>query len=203
MLKIALIPARGGSRRIPRKNIRSFHGKPIIAYSIETAIAATDSSGHKLFDGVHVWSDDEEIMEVAKRYGALALGRRPPELARDEVGTQEVAQAYLEWLRENLELSYVTHLCVIYPTAPLMSKEDLRRGFETLIERKTWYAFSIGTNPLHDAGQFYWGIASAFWQKVPLFDSHSAMVPVDPSRVCDINTEEDWQRAERMFLALP
>jgi N-acylneuraminate cytidylyltransferase len=191
-MRYAIIPARGGSNRIPRKNIRLFHGRPIIVYSIETALQS------KLFDVVFVSTDDREITEIAESVGAMTI-RRPAELADDATGTQAVAKHALQHLNaRERDLA-----CCIYPTAPLLAIEDLARGYRLLCEKKAAFAFSIGTEPLHDAGQFYWGEARSFLNGVPLFGPDSIMVPIDKSRVCDINTEDDWQRAERMFAALP
>lgn len=190
-MSIAIIPARGGSRRIRGKNIRMFHQRPIIGYSIETAFA----SG--LFREVWVSTDDAEIANVAEKEGASVLARESA-LAVDEVGTQEVTRAAL------LELNVTEGLaCCIYATAPMMLPEDLRRGLQLLLSsRSLAYAFSVGTGPLCDAGQFYWGHVRSFLDRVPLVDQYSAMVPIDSARVCDINTEDDWRAAERMFAEL-
>ena len=189
MSAIAVIPARGGSRRIPRKNIRQFHGKPIIAYSIE---AARDS---KLFSRIVVSTEDDEIAAVAKKYGAEVL-IRPEPLAQDEVGTQEVmAHAMMEFLEYK-------KACCIYPTAPMVTRLDLVRGhFQLNPFEGTVYAMSVNQAPLYAAGQWYWGYTAAFTNKVPLIGHHTAMIPIDKDRVCDINTEEDWVRAEMMFTA--
>ena len=179
---IAIIPARGGSRRIPRKNVKEFHGKPIIAHSIETALAYG-------FKKVYVSTDDDEIKAVALRHGADIVGR-PADLAADDVGTQEVARHAIE----TLLISNAWPVCVIYPTAPMMWPVDLERGFQALQKYHTYYAMSVGTEPLRDAGQWYWGRAGAFGH-VPLIAEHTVMVPIPESRVCDINTPEDWEQA--------
>jgi pseudaminic acid cytidylyltransferase len=205
MKSIAIIPARGGSRRIPNKNVRHFHGKPIIGYSIETA----RESG--LFSRIIVTTDSDYIASVARDFRAEIVLRKP-EYAVDSVGTQEVMRQTMRQVvndyehgRENAELA-----CCIYATAPLMSSVDLARGLAELHENRKAFAYSCGfdqsitgpTTPnLADAGQFYWGHTWAFIGGVPLKD-HSSMVLVDSDRVCDINTEEDWQRAEKMYAAL-
>ena len=187
-MRVAIIPARGGSKRVPRKNIRPFHGKPIIAYSIEVALAST------LFDHVFVSTDSEEVGVIAAQYGA-SVWERDPMLADDVTGTQEVAAEVLRGLNDE-------EACVIYATAPLLSVQDLVAGHSALCWLDTQFAFSIGTTPvLHDAGQFYWGRAAAF-AHIPLWDRWSRMIPIAPERDCDINTEADWLRAEQMFINL-
>ena len=190
-MSICIIPARSGSTRIPGKNIKLFHGKPIIAYSIETA----KESG--LFDQIIVSSDHTEIIDIAMEYGATDYHDRSDEMAANEVGTQEVVKDVL------LNLEITKYVCCIYPTAPLMSVNDLKHGEYVLNDQGYLeYAFSVGINPLCDAGQFYWGWARAFLDGVPLIDSHTAMIPIAPERVCDINTMDDWERAERMYESL-
>lgn len=174
--------------RIPRKNIRDFYGRPIIAYSIETAIAA------KLFDRIVVSTDDEEIAEVARRYGAEAL-QRPDGYA--DAGTQDVAGVVIEQLSD--EKSIPRHACVIYATCPMLNAGDLQAGWQAMNDRYPTFAFAVGAEPLRDAGMFYWGDGWAFRAGVPLIGPRSAMVRIPEARVCDINLESDWLRAERMY----
>jgi N-acylneuraminate cytidylyltransferase len=190
MTNICVIPARGGSRRIPKKNIKLFHGKPIIAYSIETAKA----SG--LFDEIYVSTDDVEIANVAAQYGAK-IHKRPEELARDEVGTQEVGRAFYDWLDNNR----INEMCLIYATAPMLRVEDLRGSYRHLLRGdRCGFVFSVGANPLRDAGMFYWGEAFLWSHECyELIDFNSSMWPIPENRICDINTPEDWERAERMY----
>jgi len=201
MNSICIIPARGGSQRIPGKNIREFHGKPIIAYSIEVA----NRSG--LFDFGNVWvsTDSREIASIAKEYGAHYM-MRDAELALDFVGTQEVMVDALQTIRKTMKYqleSFPEYACCIYATAPMLTTQDLHRGLKLLkSSRSLDYAFSVGTEPLHDAGMFYWGKTEAFLTGAPLVSERSIMVPISSDRVCDINTEEDFLRAERMYLAL-
>jgi pseudaminic acid cytidylyltransferase len=220
-MRIAVIPARGGSKRIPRKNIKIFGGKPIIAYSIDCAI----SSG--LFDRVIVSTDDPEIASVAERYGADAPFSRPAELSDDRTGTTEVvAHAIRQVRRENHD---VTAVCCIYATAPFILADDLYRGWK-LMETGAWkYVFSATTYPSpifrafestdagsvkmfypeffekrsqdlpeawHDAAQFYWGQPSAWLENAKIFAEHSTIVPIPRWRVQDIDTPDDWIRAE-------
>lgn len=187
MTTVAIIPARGGSRRIPRKNIRPFFGVPIIAYSIR---AAHDSC---LFDHVVVTTDDTEIGGVAEEHGAEVYFRNEA-YGRDEVGTQAVARECLEGL------SYRAHTaCVIYATAPLMKLSDLIWAAE---HRYLGFTMSVGYPPLRDAAQFYWGMADWFLRDVPLINPDTVLIPIAAERVCDINTMEDWTRAEKMYAKL-
>ena len=185
-MRVALIPARGGSRRIPGKNIKDFHGKPIIQYSIELA---RDSG---LFDSVVVSTDDAAIANIARVCRANAV-QRSDAMSRDEVGTQHVAWGFLT---ENPQL-HVTKLCVIYATSPMLTFESLAEGLARLGTND--YAMSVGTEPLRDAAQFYWGHASSFLNEVPLIGPRTVMIPIPEDRVCDINTMVDWVRAGLMY----
>jgi len=220
-MRLAVIPARGGSKRIPRKNIKLFYGKPMIAWSIKAAIAS------KCFDRIIVSTDDKEIAEIAKAYGAEVPFFRPTNLSDDFTGTTEViAHAILWALEKGWPLSLV---CCIYPTAPLIQPKDLKNGLE-LIETGPWlYSFSatdfaapifrsfkrhveggvemffkehFSTRSqelpiaLHDAGQFYWGQPNAWVEGKQIFDLCSTPVIVPRWRVQDIDTEDDWARAE-------
>lgn len=226
-MRLAIIPARGGSKRIPRKNIRAFHGKPIIAYSIEAA----RKSG--LFDRVIVSTDDEEIAVVARQYGAEIPFMRPPELSDDHTGTAAVVNHAIRWFQQQRQP--VGHVCCIYATAPFVRVDDLQQGFDRLVRGGACFAFSVtsfafpiqrairllpegGVEPVdpaaiekrsqdleetyHDAGQFYWGTAEAFLADVPLFSRTSIPVILPRHRVQDIDTPEDWTRAELLWQAV-
>lgn len=195
-MNLAIIPARGGSRRIPGKNYRLFHGKPILAYSIETAKAS------KLFGEIIVSTDDQHIVAVAKAYGAK-VHMRPARFCEDQIGTQEVARVVLNWWNICHPKRQPNRACCIYPTAPLMWVHDLHSGYNVLSdeEEKCAYTYSGGMEPLRDAGQWYWGSAKAFLDRVPL-EGNSAMYVLPDARVCDINTEDDWRRAENLYEAL-
>ena len=184
MSTVAIIPARGGSVRIPRKNIREFRGQPIIRYAIEAAQSCL------LFDDVIVSTDDDEISEACQSIGAHVWIRKTDDGSR---GTQDVAREVL------MSMPQVNNACVIYPTSPMLKPSDLVRGHAVLRREGTLYAMSVQTEPLADAGCFYWGIAAAFRVGAPLIDSHTVMVPMPANRVCDINTPEDWARAEFML----
>jgi N-acylneuraminate cytidylyltransferase len=225
-MNVALIPARGGSKRIPRKNIKSFCGRPIMGWSI----SAARESG--CFDHIVVSTDDEEIAQVAISEGAEAPFCRPPTLSDDHTPTRPVVlHAIGELERIYGKLDYV---CCIYPTAPLMSSSDIVSGYKVLIESEASFAFSVATFPypveraltlndkgqvtmmfpehrltrsqdlttfFHDAGQFYWGKVDAFKEDLPTFSEHSVPVFIPRYRVQDIDTEEDWRTAELLFKA--
>lgn len=226
-MKIAVIPARGGSKRIPGKNIRPFHGKPIIAWSIEAALA----SG--CFDKVIVTTDDAKIAEVARQYGAETPFVRPAELSDDHTGTIPVIKHAIEWFIASGQRP--EHICCIYATAPFLRAEDILRGLAQLVEYSSSFAFSVTSygfpiqralkinqnqrvemfNPehfstrsqdleeaFHDAGQFYWGTADAWLGETVIFSPRSCAVLLPRYRVQDIDTEEDWRRAELMFGAI-
>jgi len=190
-IAIAIIPARGGSTRIPGKNWRDFHGKPIIQYSIETAIKS------RLFNQVVVSTDHPDIAEVSMRAGAMVVWRSVA-LSQDRVGTQAVASCVLDQFED-----WPKYACCIYPTAPMMQIQDVARGIHLLKqdEAKHDFAMSVGTEPLRDAGQWYWGTAEAFKNRRNLIGSRTIMVPIPEDRVCDINTEDDWKQAEHMYAA--
>lgn len=222
-MKVAVIPARGGSKRIPRKNIRSFAGQPMISFSIQCALRSD------VFDRVVVSTDDEEIAAVATRYGAEVPFMRPANLADDYAGTTPVIAHAIEQLQATG--ARPTAVCCIYPTAPFVDADDVRVGMQTLQTGSWEYVFSATTfgfpifrsfqqlegggvemffpehfatrsqdlpEAIHDAGQFYWGRASAWLNQVQIFARTSTVVRVPRWRVQDIDTEEDWTRAEIM-----
>ena len=226
-MKLAIIPARGGSKRIPRKNIKLFCEKPMIAWSIEAAL----QSG--CFDQVIVSTDDTEIAEVARRYGATVPFMRPAVLSDDHTGTIPVISHAIEWV--NAQGQPVEQACCLYATAPFVSPDDIRRGLYTLLDTGSDYAFSVTSyafpiqrairlnaegrvemfNPehfntrsqdleeaFHDAGQFYWGKADAWLQGRMIFSPASVPVALPRHRVQDIDTPEDWIRAEWLFKAM-
>ncbi len=216
---IAIIPARGGSKRIPRKNIKDFYGKPLIAYSIEVALES------KLFDKVIVSTDDKEIASIAKKYGA-SVQLRPTELSDDYTGTREVIEYVLEHLDEKYDF-----VSTIYATAPLLQSCYLTEGFKKLKKSDAINAFSATSMPFpiqrtfkidangrckmfspehymsrsqdleeayQDAGQFYWTKLGKKSNKI-MFDEDSIPVILPRHLVQDIDTLEDWQRAEIMY----
>ncbi len=179
MKTVCIIPARGGSARIPRKNIKLFHGKPIIAYSIETALES------RLFDDIYVSTDDPEIGDIAYAHGAKMYRR--PEPDDGTKGTQEVAADVLRVVPAGLA-------CVLYATAPMITPLDLWRGHQALSRAVFTYSSYLG-----DIGGFYWGPAFAFGRLPLAGNCHAVHIP--PERAIDINTMDDWHRAETMFTA--
>jgi pseudaminic acid cytidylyltransferase len=225
-MKIAVIPARGGSKRIPRKNIRDFAGKPMIAHAIEAALA----SG--MFERVIVSTDDLEIAAIARARGAVVPFMRPAELADDHTPTVPViAHAVLACRGLGWPVEYT---CCIYPGVPFIEVEDLRQAFLLLAETGAAYSFPVTEFPsaiqralrrlsdgrmapmqpeyeltrtqdlelaYHDVGQFYWGSAES-WQTCPRIHSSGAGLPIPNWRVVDIDTSDDWARAELLFRAI-
>ena len=223
-VKIAIIPARGGSKRIPHKNIKPFFGKPIIAYSIEAAI----QSG--CFDKVIVSTDDEHITKVALAYGAQVPFVRPADISNDFATTLTVIQHAITWCEQQ---DWAPELiCCLYATAPFVQPHDLQQGLSTLISDDIDYVFSATTfsfpiqraitlsvggevsmfdsqhlntrsqdlpQAYHDAGQFYWGRVAAFKQGKPIFSPNARVVLLPRKRVQDIDTLEDWEFAEALY----
>jgi N-acylneuraminate cytidylyltransferase len=227
-MKIAVIPARGGSQRIPRKNIKPFLGKPMIAWSIEAALR----SG--CFDRVIVSTDDAEIATVARSFGAEVPFLRPADLSDHHTPTIPVLAHAIEWMKTH---GWVPDLvCCIYATAPMISVTDLQKSLHTLVQNNCDYVFSatsyafpiqrafqlnaqervemfypehFGTrsqdlpHAYHDAGQFYWGKAKAWVTHAPIFSSQAMAHLLPRHRVQDIDTPEDWIRAELLCSATP
>lgn len=192
-MRIAIIPAKGTSQRVPGKNIRPFLGKPIIAYSIETARA----SG--LFDKVYVSTRDPAVTEVAKALKAPIIVRPfdLSEINQPDCGTQEVTRHGIEWVQKSTGKT-VRHACCIYPCAPLMTAEDLIRGFASIQSPGIAYCHPVD-HMGNDAGAWYWGHAAAFLGRVPLTPELISRWAIPMERAIDINTEDDWARAEAMY----
>lgn len=227
MSTICIVPARGGSKRIPKKNIKDFLGKPIIAYPLTAAVES------RIFDQIVVSTDSDDIAVMVPMWGCHQVVFRPAELADDHVGTQPVMRHALSVL--NVQPSDT--VCCLYATAAMTTPADLRLGLSAL-ERSQWnptYAFSVTTfaspvqrallrdehgamSPVwddqaekrsqdlephwHDAGQWYFGRASAFLRDERIYAPSSLGVPIPRWRVQDIDTEEDWIRAELLAAAL-
>ena len=227
-MNICVIPARGGSKRIPHKNIRDFCGKPMIAWSIE---AAKESS---CFSQIVVSTDDQEIAEVARSWGAQIPFMRPAELADDFSGTTPVVVHAVQWLQgKGMEMEAV---CCLYATAPFVEPAEIRKGREQLDqtgthrfvftatsfaspiqralrldpqtgEARMWQPenYSKRSQDLddayHDAGQFYWGRPQAWSSGSRLFEGGRPLL-LPRWRVQDIDTEDDWKRAELMYRCL-
>ena len=225
-MKLAVIPARGGSKRIPRKNIKSFHGKPMIGYAIGAALAS------KIFDRVIVSTDDAEIAEFAEALGAELPFIRPPELADDYTPTVPViAHA----IRTCVEMGWnVGEVCCIYPGVPFISTEDLRGAHEQLVSTSANYVFPVTRFPspiqralkrltdgsvrpfqpehaatrtqdlepgYFDVGQFYWGSKRAWLEGLNIHLNGTTLV-IPEWRVVDIDTPTDWERAELLYATL-
>jgi len=221
---VAIIPARGGSKRIPDKNIKIFAGKPIIAYSIQTALA----SG--LFDRVIVSTDSLQIAEIAKNYGAEVPFLRPTELADDFTATVPVLIHALRSIGASSQLP--SYFCCIYATAPFLQEGYLEQGLALLKSKKASTTFSVTefeypvfralqvessgrvkmkwpeyeysrSNDLeilyHDAGQFYWGDTLKFIKEQKLFSDRSYPIILPSYQTIDIDTSQDWDFAERLF----
>ena len=227
MKTIAIIPARGGSKRIPRKNIRLFSDLPIIAWSIKTAISS------KCFDKIIVSTDDQEISEIALSYGAEIPFIRPKSLSDDHTKTSDVISHALQF--EESEGNHYEYACCIYPTAPFLKEDSLKIGLKMIkkgiydfVFSATTYAFPVqrgfSFNPqdglkmlfpqykearsqdlkeiFHDAGQFYWGQSRAWLDDLPIFSNHSLPIILPREEVTDIDTEEDFKEAELKFKLL-
>jgi len=223
-MNVAIIPARGGSKRIPGKNIKKFGGKPMIAWSIQTAI----DTG--IFDDIIVSTDDEMIAAIARDYGASVPFIRPQELSDDYAGTIPVIKHACNYLlTEGRNYSYA---CCIYATAPFIKASDIITGRKIISDKNLDYAFSVSAYPYpiqralrikadgnvemfqtemfdirsqdleetwHDAGQFYWGTLDAWINKKPVFSSNSAPIKIPRERAQDIDTPDDWDFAEILF----
>ena len=226
-MNICVIPARGGSKRIPRKNIKDFNGKPIIAYSIEAALKSN------CFDQVIVSTDDDEIAEVAKTYGAKVPFTRPVKLSNDYAGTIPVIKHAIEWMEDGK--NSVENVCCLYATAPFIQPKIISKAYQKLKDTKANYCFSVTSfafpiqraikivqddkvnmfypeyfntrsqdleEAYHDAGQFYWGKAQAFKDELPIFIEVATPYILPRYLVQDIDTLEDWIRAEVMYRVL-
>ncbi len=225
-MNVAIIPARGGSKRIPRKNIREFAGKPMIAHAILLAIAS------ELFDKVIVSTDDLEIAGVSRKWGAELPFIRPDELADDYTPTVPVVAHAIENCQ--VPADAIQAVCCIYPCVPMLRVEVLQTAMTILAENKLDYVFPVvafpsaiqralrllpdgrvsplyGSNEnartqdleraFYDAGQFYWGNPSAWLSGKPIH-SHGYGIEIPAWRVVDIDTPDDWLRAELMYKVL-
>lgn len=221
-MKIAVIPARGGSKRIPRKNIKVFDDLPMIGYAIKAAFNS------ELFDQVIVSTDDEEIAEVAKTLGAQVPFKRPADLSDDQTVTVPVVAHAVNWLKE--KGIQIKAACCIYPCVPFLNAEDLIGAYDILEQKDANYVYPVVafhsspwramTRPddgpmkfifqeyeltrtqdlpvcYHDAGMFYWGKASAWINGLKMHSNGYGYV-MDGKNIVDIDTEVDWARAEQI-----
>jgi len=222
-MNIAIIPARGGSKRIPRKNIKVFEGTPMIGYAIDAAF----KSG--VFEHVIVTTDDLEIGKIARDLGAKTPFIRPSQLADDFCATVPVIAHAIE---KCLQLGWrIDYACCIYPAVPFLRASDLVASYTAILESNLDYCFPVArhhlpiqralslkgkhnqTEPLfdqyiksrtqdleptyYDAGQFYWGKASAWLDRRDIFNYGSAFV-IPNDRAIDIDTPDDWNRAQSL-----
>lgn len=227
MKTVAIIPARGGSKRIPGKNIRLFAGLPMIAYAIRIARAAA------VFDRIVVSTESDAVMALARQYGAEVPFRRPVELADDFASTDAVVVHALESLAARE--CRPQYFCCIYPTVPMLRREYILRGFELLKAYEATTAVAVTSFPynifralrvddsgrvkmfwpknvtkrtqdlpeaVHDAGQFYWGEVEKYLRERRLFSRDCVPVPIPRHLVQDIDTPEDWEVAARLYAEL-
>ena len=225
-MRVAIIPARGGSKRIPRKNIKPFAGPPIIAHSIKAAIESN------LFDRIIVTTDDEEIADVARSFGAEIPFIRPKELSDDHTATIPVIAHAIQTLQKQCVIDAA---CCIYATAPFIRPQDIVTAYNALITHNKQYAFPVTTfafpifrgvkrddagniemfwpqhfatrsqdleEAYHDVGQFYWGTPDAWLSGRAIFSDAATTIVLPRHLVQDIDTPEDWHRAELMHKVL-
>lgn len=224
MRNLCIIPARWGSKRIPKKNIRDFHGKPIIAYSIETAIHS------KLFDVVMVSTDDSEIADIAKQYGAQVPFLRSEENANDHATTAAVIK---EVINEYSQINqHFDNICCCYPTAPFISSARLHEGLRQLQSPSVSSVFPVAEfgypilrslkmeddgrvsmnwpeqlnarsqdlpKAYHDAGQWYWMKTTDFLSTGKIIGENSYGLQLEAIEVQDIDNEIDWKLAELKY----
>jgi pseudaminic acid cytidylyltransferase len=224
LVSIAIIPARGGSKRVPRKNIRMFHGRPMIAWSICNAI----ESG--AFDEVVVTTDDEEIASIAEKLGAKAPFRRPKDLSNDFSPVMPVILHTINWWENNI--SEVDHACCIYATAPFLTPRLLAEGLNLLKDTNVDFVLSVKRFPYpvqrslrvdannflrfaqpenafirsqdleeryHDAGQYFAGTVDAFKKYKTSHEGRCLPIIIPNEEAIDIDTEDDWRFAEKLF----
>ncbi len=214
-MNIAIIPARGGSTRIKNKNFKYFFGKPVISYSIATALNS------KLFSEVIVSTDNEKLIYVSKKAGAKVFFKRPNYLSKNNIPIIDVvSHAIKELKKNNFE---PTNVCCIFPVSPLLTKEMLIKGLSYLKKKKLNYVFpvtnytnsnlnkliihngKISKNKIKgkiffDAGQFYWGKTSAWKKKLKIFGSNSGVLNLSSSKLVDVNIPSDWQILKKNYL---
>ena len=221
---LAIIPARGGSKRIKNKNIKNFFKKPIISYPINEAIKS------KIFDKIIVSTDSDKIRKISQKFGANVFFKRPKKLSGDKVSDKLVIKHAIEWVTKHI--GKVRYVCVIYPTAALIKKKDLKKSFNT-IKKKQWsfvfsakkYTYPIQRSFLmnknkslkmmskkyynkrsqelkdyyHDAGQFYWGKTDAWLSNKLIFGKNSTIHLLDYFDSHDVDIPTDWRILEKLY----
>ena len=229
MTKIAIIPAKEHSSRIPKKNYKNFFGKPMIHWSIENAIKS------KIFDKIIVLTDSKKIESIAKKSGAEVPFLRPKKLNHDSVGIQDIIRYYLKNEKSGKKIDYI---CCIFPTSPLIFPKDIIKGYKKIKENKYEFVFSASNfshTPLrsflinekkqlinkmlfnkknffksskefesiyHDIGQFYWASPSSWNKKQEIYNKNSCIIKIPHWRAQDIDYEDDWIKTERIFKTL-
>lgn len=221
-LRLAVIPARGGSKRIPRKNILPFRGVPLLTRTVQMLLACG------VFDLVVVSTDDEEIAAIGREAGATVPFMRPAELARDTTPTRPVLQHAITAVEEHVGRP-VTTMCSVYPAAVFVTAADIVAAHDRLIDQDADFVFAAAPFPApvqramrmdadgrpsmldpaqsltrsqdlaeayHDAGQFYWGRRAAWFGAASVLDADSRLHVIPHWRVQDIDTPDDWIRAE-------
>ena len=220
---LAIIPARGGSKRIKNKNIKLFLGKPIISYVIKLAIKS------KIFDKIIVSTDSKKISNISLKNGAEILFQRPKKLSGDFVSTKNVIQHSINWLNKNSQKPL--NVCCIYPTAVLLSLEDLKKAYQKFKLGDFEFLFSATkySHPIersfqiqkgkikmshiknfnkrtqdfspsyYDVGQFYWGKVNSWLNNEIIFNKNSAIHLIPKDKVQDIDTLDDWKFAEKLY----
>lgn len=225
---IAIIPARGGSKRIPKKNFKSFCGRPIIEWVFKIVKSS------KLFDYIIVSTENDEIKKIAKKNSILVPFKRPLNLANDYSSINDVMAHAVGWLKKEGIKS--NNICCVFPTAVTLLKDDLIKSHKKFFKEKCNYLFSATEydHPIqrafylnkknrikvfdsgkffkrksqghfksyHDAGQFYWGTFQAWRRKKNIFQEKSSIYAIPNYRVVDINVENDWKKAELIFKVL-
>lgn len=221
-MNIAIIPARAGSTRLPKKNIKLFYEKPIIAYAIKEAEKT------QLFDKIIVSTDSKKIKKISEFYGAEVPYLRPKFLSNHKVHFNEPVKHMIRWLRK--KNFYPKNVCCIYPTSPLLGHESLIKGYQKLLKNKN-FVFSACLyrsppqrsfylkkgkvalfdkknytrrsqtlkNIYHDAGQFYWGKSENWIKEKKIFNKNSTIVKIPYLQFIDINYRDDWYIAEKLF----
>ncbi len=222
-MKIAIIPARGGSKRIPKKNIKVFRGRPVISYAIDAAKKS------QLFDKIVVSTDDERISQTAQKYGAEVPFIRPKSLSDDKTSSVDVIKHCLKHLNQNK--LFFEDVCCIYPCVPFLKKENLIKSFRLYSKRKDKFCIAISEfpssieralkkgennllkplvkknevkrtqdlkNSYFDAGQFYWGQNKLWLQNISVH-SNSVGFEIDSLFAVDIDNQSDWKKAETLF----
>lgn len=220
---LAIIPARGGSKRIKNKNIKNFFNRPIISYPIQEAIKSN------IFDKVIVSTDSDKIEKISKKFGAQIYFKRPKKLSGDKVSDKLVIKHAIKWVTKYI--GKVKYVCVIYPTAALIKKKDLRDSFKILKKKKWSFVFSAKkyTYPVqrsfsmernrslkmltekfynkrsqelktyyHDAGQFYWGETKAWLSNKMIFGKNSSVFILDYFESHDVDSPSDWKILEKL-----